>query len=310
MTAVVAPSAPDTDASQTVAPDGLPETESQLVETAQIAVSRCNWVVGRCAAEWTERYARGRTDADFAALVGLSADQVYQRRRVWETFADVREQYETVAAPGSPKRGPRWSHFYVALTWDDAPECLEWASENEATVAEMKAYRRALHGEDLSAPAARGPADDFAGDPSVIRLPTDPVPVRDPDEFAGPAGERPPWDEDGADSARPPAAMAALRETASGESGEDGDETGGDGYAPFSAGAVTPPGGESGSDAEDKTDSNAARLAKTLQRVDATLTEGVMDSFRHLSDSRRGDIAESARAVLGKLQILSSLDEA
>ena len=284
------------------------ETESELVETAQIAVSRCNWVVGRCAAEWTERYARGRTDADFAALVGLSADQVYQRRRVWETFADVRERYEAEAAPGRPKRGPRWSHFYVALTWDDAPECLEWAAENEATVAEMKAYRRALHGEDLSAPAARGPADDFAGDPSVIRLPTDPVPVRDPDEFAGPAGERPPWD--GEDAARPPAAMAALRETGGGDDGGDPDETGGDSYAPFSAGAVTPPGGATATDAEDRTDANAARLSKTLQRVDATLTEAVLDSFRSLPDSRRGDLAESARSVLGKLQILATLDEA
>ncbi len=291
------------------AADGSPETESQLVETAQIAVSRCNWVVGRCAAEWTTRYARGRTDADFAALVGLSADQVYQRRRVWETFADVREQYEAESTAGRPKRGPRWSHFYVALTWDDAPECLEWAAENEATVAEMKAYRRALHGEDLSAPAARGPADDFAGDPSVIRLPTDPVPVRDPDQFATPSGERPPWDEDGGDAARPPAALAALRETGPGGGDSEDGESGGDAYAPFSAGAVTPPGGSDGADAEDKTDSNAARLTKTLQRVDATLTEAVVDSFRHLADSRRGDLAESARAVLGKLQILASLDE-
>lgn len=290
--------------------DGSEETESQLVETAQIAVSRCNWVVGRCAAEWTKRYARGRTDADFAALVGLSADQVYQRRRVWETFADVRERYEQASAPGQPKRGPRWSHFYVALTWDDAPECLDWAAENEATVAEMKAYRRALHGEDLSAPAARGPADDFAGDPSVIRLPTDPVAVRDPNEFSGADGERPPWDEDGADGERSPAALAALRETGRSDDGDEPDTTGGDGYAPFSAGATSPPGGESTSDAEDKTDSNAARLAKTLQRVDATLTEAVLDSFRRLPDSRRGDLAESARAVLGKLQILASIDEA
>ncbi|QDT17861.1 hypothetical protein [Alienimonas californiensis] len=285
------------------------ETESQLVETAQLAVSQCNWVVGRCAAEWTKRYARGRTDADFAALVGLSADQVYQRRRVWETFADVRDRYEADAAPGTPKRGPRWSHFYVALTWDDAPECLEWAAENEATVAEMKAYRRALHGEDLSSPAARGPADDFAGDPSVIRLPTDPVPVRDPDEFGGPSGERAPWDDEDEEVSRPQA-LAAHRETGPGGDDDGDDARPGDGYAPFSSGAVTPPGGNSGTDAEDKTDANAARLTKTLQRIDATLTEAVMDSFRRLPDSRREDMAESARAVLGKLQILASLDEA
>ena len=305
------------------AEDAKPETESQLVRTAQVAVSRCNWVVGRCAAEWTTRYARGRTDADFAALVGLSADQVFQRRRVWETFADVRDRYDDDGKlAGGGRKGLRWSHFYVALTWDDAPECLDWAAENEATVAEMKAFRRALHGEDLSEPAGRGPADDFAGDPSVIRLPTDPVPVRD---VGGPA-ERAPWDEDdpapaagalsdglpgdGGESA--PQALAALRETGpNGDSnGGDGDgsEAGGDSYAPFSAGAVTLPGGSGGGETEDKTTSNADRLAKTLERVDATLTEAVLDSFARLDDSRQARLAESARALLGKLQLVAALD--
>ena len=63
------------------------------------------------------RFARGRTDADFAQLVGLSADQVFQRRRVWETFADVYSGYPAL----------KWSHFYVAVAWDDAAECLQWA---------------------------------------------------------------------------------------------------------------------------------------------------------------------------------------
>src|SRR6266403_2119130 len=51
------------------------ESEEQLVSRAQDAVSQCRWVVGECAARWTERYARGRTDGDFAALIGLSGDQ-------------------------------------------------------------------------------------------------------------------------------------------------------------------------------------------------------------------------------------------
>ena len=93
------------------------------------------------------------TDADFAALVGLSADQIFQRRRVSETFADVRADFALL----------KWSHFYAATRWDDAAECLQWADENEATVAEMKAYRRALHGEDLTTDADPEP-DDFAAD--------------------------------------------------------------------------------------------------------------------------------------------------
>jgi len=33
------------------------ESEAQLVSRAQEAVSQCRWVVGECAAMWTERYA-------------------------------------------------------------------------------------------------------------------------------------------------------------------------------------------------------------------------------------------------------------
>ena len=41
------------------------ESEDQLLQRAREALSRCNWEIGECAAKWTERYARGRTDADF-----------------------------------------------------------------------------------------------------------------------------------------------------------------------------------------------------------------------------------------------------
>src|SRR6516164_4917977 len=81
------------------------ETEEQLVSRAQEAVSLCRWVVGECASKWTQRYARGRTDGDFAALIGLTGDQVYQRRRVWESFATLRSEFPPL----------KWSHFYAAL---------------------------------------------------------------------------------------------------------------------------------------------------------------------------------------------------
>src|SRR5262249_22959964 len=113
------------------------ESEEQLINTALEAVSQCRWVVGECAAKWTQRYARGRTDADFGALIGVSGDQVFQRRRVWETFAALRGDFPLL----------KWSHFYAALTWDDALESLRWAAEMEATVAEMRAWRRAQRGE-------------------------------------------------------------------------------------------------------------------------------------------------------------------
>jgi len=120
------------------------ETEKDLIQRAQTAVSQCNWTVGECAVQWTKKFARGRTDADFGELVGMSGDQVYQRRRVCETFADVKESYSAL----------KWSHFYIALNWDNAAECLSWAHENSATIAEMKAWRRLQLGEDVTSAAS------------------------------------------------------------------------------------------------------------------------------------------------------------
>ncbi len=144
-------------------------TEDELIDRAKTSVSDSSWVVGQCAAEWTQRYARGRTDNDFGMLIGLSGDQVYQRRRVWETFGDVREEYATL----------RWSHFYVALTWDDAPECLAWAAENETTVAEMRAWRRLQHGEDLTQPAEEE-IPPWESEEPVAFVPNELTEVRDP----------------------------------------------------------------------------------------------------------------------------------
>ncbi len=120
----------------------LPGSEEELIQKARQALSACNWVIGECATQWTQKYAKGRTDADFGNLVGLSGDQVYQRRRVWEKFHDVYQEYSALS----------WSHFYISINWDDAAECLQWAQEQQASVAEMKAWRRAIHGEDLKTP--------------------------------------------------------------------------------------------------------------------------------------------------------------
>ena len=145
-------------------------TEEQLVERAQLAVSSCRWVVGECAAQWTTRYARGRTDADFAAQVGLTPDQIFQRRRVWETFHAVQSQYSEL----------KWSHFYAALTWDDSAECLQWAEETRATVAEMKAWRRARRGEDLDQPGEEESMADLMGAGAIQFVPDELSHVTDP----------------------------------------------------------------------------------------------------------------------------------
>lgn len=154
------------------------ETEEQLILTAQTAVSSCNWVVGECAAKWTKKYAKGRTDADFATEIGLTPDQVFQRRRVWETFGDVYTEYASL----------KWSHFYVGLNWDDAPECLQWAEDNDATVAEMRAWRRAVQ-EDLTEEAVDQQYSEWGGDPHVVHVPFENTLVKDPADMPTPSGE-------------------------------------------------------------------------------------------------------------------------
>lgn len=245
-------------------------SEEELVSVAQTAVSRCNWVVGACAAQWTRKFARGRTDADFGAMVGLSSDQVYQRRRVWETFGDVQGDYPSL----------KWSHFYVALTWDDAPECLQWAEENQATVAEMKAWRRAMRGEDLLAAAET--VDEWGMDAAIHLSPSAVVPVRD---VAGENGSRP------RESAGGAARSAERGETVSGVARES--EQGERPYAPYraDAGSPGPAAKESGTAVAEPPRQSAEELVKrmttTLERMNKALTPEVLDDCRELPEKVR-----------------------
>lgn len=117
------------------------ETEYQLIRTAQEAANSGNWIVGECACRWLFTYAKGRTDEAFGELIGLSKNQIFQRRRVFEEFGKIHDRFPTLT----------WTHFREAMQWDDAEDCLTWAQDSDATVAEMRAWRRAQRGEDLFA---------------------------------------------------------------------------------------------------------------------------------------------------------------
>lgn len=116
--------------------------ERQLVAEAKEALSTCHFTVGRCAQQWTARYALGRTDAAFGEMIGMSPDMVQKCRRVHELFHEWIPKLKELT----------WSHYNAATTWDDAEECLRWADENQASVAEMKAWRRSRHPEEESEP--------------------------------------------------------------------------------------------------------------------------------------------------------------
>lgn len=248
------------------------ETEQQLINLAAEAVSHCRWVVGECAAKWTQRYSRGRTDTDFAALIGASPDQVFQRRRVWETFESVRGDFRSL----------KWSHFYTALTWDDALDCLKWAEEMQATVAEMRAWRRAQRGEDLTV--------DAVEEEAIRYLPTDLESVQDPSRFAA-AGSR-------GESRGGEAGPAGERTALAGVARQAGDE---EPYTPFRADAVGPPPAGGHAERGDRTAAEpptpeqlVKRMTGTLERFAKILTPEFRKSFRRLPEPIRNSFFAAA----------------
>lgn len=262
------------------------ETETELIVAAQHAVSQCNWVVGECAAKWTQKYARGRTDADFGTLVGVSPDQVYQRRRVWETFGDVYQSYP----------GLSWSHFYVALNWDDAPECLSWAMENESTVAAMKAWRRVSRGETTETENEMPPFDDD-GSEAAFLTPTVAA-VQVPGDFDDEAGEGR-IGGGGAASERAATLAGVNREAESTEA-----------YAPFRQGATTPPSKDSGAETAtvvsplSSAEQTVRKVTSAMERCTKALTPEVIHMFPRLPEKVRQRMISSFEDLAAQMQDL------
>lgn len=60
--------------------------EQKLIDKASGAVAKSNWTIGQCAHEWCEKYGTGRTDRDFAELIGSTQQTVNFARRVYARF--------------------------------------------------------------------------------------------------------------------------------------------------------------------------------------------------------------------------------
>jgi hypothetical protein len=252
------------------------ESEAELIGRAQAALSNCSWTVGDCATKWTKRYAKGRTDADFGTLIGLSGDQVYQRRRVSETFGDVKDEYKNL----------KWSHFYTALTWDDASECLKWADDMQATIAEMRAWRRAQHGEDLTE-AAGEESPPF--DPLLEFMSAESRPVRDysDDDRNERSAERGPR---GA-SDREPAVVASAVARQAGEPEE---------YSPFGKGARGPAAEAGSKSSAPSTEQSLKRITAALEKCNSTLTPAVLEEFADLPVSLKQRFLKAVKDLASK----------
>lgn len=261
-------------------PEVEAESEADLVNRAREALSRCHWEIGECADKWTERYARGRGDADFGTLIGLSGDQVYQRRRVWQQFGELADQFENL----------KWSHFYAALNWDDADDCLKWADDIKATVAQMKAWRRAQRGEDLTESAEE--EVPFDADPQF--LPVEFGYVQDPSGQRGVGGRSGP--RSAGDRDEELAAMSfAARQSEEGEGEEP--------YTPFGKGARGTKATASADDEspQEKTASDWKRVTASLERCNAALTPQMLEVYAEVPLSIRERLANALESISNKL---------
>jgi hypothetical protein len=113
-------------------------TSSEYLGRWNHLVSTTNWEKGRIICEWRAALIEAGappascTDEAWSRRVGNVTPQHAGRlRRVYQRFGPVRQQYPDLY----------WSHFQVALDWNDAEMWLEGAVQNDWPVAQMQDQR-------------------------------------------------------------------------------------------------------------------------------------------------------------------------
>jgi len=101
-------------------------------------VSRTNWEKGRIISDWREALIASDmpstlySDETWARQVGgVTAPHVGRLRRVYDKFGDTCQSYSQLS----------WTHFLVAMDWDDAPLWLQGASDGGWSVSGMRRRR-------------------------------------------------------------------------------------------------------------------------------------------------------------------------
>jgi len=149
------------------------KAEKDLLTKMARAVTRDHWKFGEWAGQWTQMYARGRTDAELAKAVnGIDGDADVSRqyvsdcRRVWNEFGATEKRVE----------GLTFSHHLIALD-NDKPNMMKWlktaVEKSWATTELRRQIVSSLQDEDT-------PADD--------RLPDSGLRDVETEEEAGDAG--------------------------------------------------------------------------------------------------------------------------
>ncbi len=115
-----------------------PPQSQEFIGRWNLLVSRTNWEKGRIISQWRqtliESGASASTYSDDAwskQVGGVTAPHVGRLRRVFDHFADTCESYPNLS----------WTHFLIALDWDDAPLWLQGASDGRWSVSAMRNQR-------------------------------------------------------------------------------------------------------------------------------------------------------------------------
>ena len=134
-------------------PEELDVASAPFVGRWRTLVSTTNWEKGRIISQWRDALLRADalvteySDEAWAQRVGgVTGQHAGRLRRVYERFGQVWTEYQ----------GLYWSHFQIALDWDDAEMWLEGAVQNRWSISQMRDARS----EALGAPAEERPRDE------------------------------------------------------------------------------------------------------------------------------------------------------
>jgi hypothetical protein len=176
---------------------------------------------------------------------------------------------------------------------------LQWAEETHSTVSEMKAWRRAMRGEDLLAE----PEESESG--LVSFLSSETSFVQDPEQFGGRgegsgrsgAGPREPSDNDDS-RARLAGVARGLEQPGVGE------------YAPFHQGAIKPGpkhdgGGAAVAEPDVSPEQMAKRICSTLERCNKALTPEFTRAFRKLPEKLQQRLNAALEELTAKVARLN-----
>lgn len=106
---------------------------ADVIEAWHALQSQLAWERGRLIAEFCQTELEDfASESDFVQNVGgVSIDEAKRLRRVWETFAEVKDDYPALD----------WLHFSTAIDWEDRSRWLKLANRRRLTVKQMRSRR-------------------------------------------------------------------------------------------------------------------------------------------------------------------------